>query len=46
MYKKGRAEMAEPHTHVLRVTVECGECVISKHDECGAHVVNCWVFLN
>lgn len=46
MCKMVRVEMAEPHTHVLRVTVEFGECVISKHDECGAHVVNCWAFIN
>lgn len=24
--KMGRVEMAEPHAHVLRVTVEFGEC--------------------
>lgn len=35
------------HLHVLRVTTGTeGLCVISKHDECGAHVLNCWAFLN
>lgn len=33
--------------HVLRVTIGSeGVCVISKHDECGPHVLNCWAFLN
>lgn len=35
------------HTHVLRVTIGSEWVyVISKHDECGAHVLNCWAFLN
>lgn len=33
------AEMAEPRTHILRVTFRMH--MISKQDDCGAHVENC-----